>query len=59
MNGALLKSSAICEKIPILCNKEASTSVLSDVQDDYMIIAGVNHKMTDRARYASLAILGE
>jgi len=59
MNGDELKSSMICEKIPILCNKEASTSVLSDAQDDYMIIAGVDHKMTGRVEYASISVLGE
>ena len=42
-----------------MCNKEASTSVLSDAKNDYMIVAGVNHKMTDRVRYTSLTVLGE
>jgi len=59
MNVDLLKSSMICETVPILCNKEASTAVLSNAQDDYMIVAGVNHKMTDRVEYASIAVLGE
>jgi hypothetical protein len=59
MNVDLLKSSMICEAVPILCNKEASTSVLSDAPNDYMIVAGVNHKMTNRVGYASISVLGE
>lgn len=59
MNDDLIKSSFICEKVPILCDKEASTAVLSDAQDDYMIIAGVNHKTTGRVEYASISVLGE
>ena len=59
MNVDLLKSSMICETIPILCNKEASTSVLSNAYDDFMIIAGVDHKTVGRVEYASLSILGE
>lgn len=59
MNTDLLKSSMICEKFPILCNKEASTSILSDAETDFMIVAGVDHKTVGRVEYSSLSVLGE
>ena len=59
MNGELLKSSIICEMVPFICNKKASTSVLTDSRDDYMIVAGVDHTMTGRAGYTSIAVLGK
>ena len=59
MNGAHLYSSIVCEKIPIICNKLASTSLLSDSVDDYMVVAGVDHTMTGRVRYTSIAVLGK
>ena len=58
MNKDLVKHSELCSRFPILCDEEASTAVLSDSEDDFMIVSGVNHKATNRAAYASLALVG-
>jgi len=58
MDKDLVKHSLICSKIPFLCDREASTAVLSDNDQDFMIVTGVNHKATNRADYASLALVG-
>lgn len=58
MNTGLLVSGFICSKIPMLCNRRASLSTLSDKNDEFMIVAGVNHVNTNRAIYASLTLVG-
>ena len=58
MNKEMFKYSYKCDKIPILCNEKASTSMLSDSEEDFMIITGVNHKATNRSIYSSLALVG-
>ena len=58
MNKDLVKHSELCARIPFLCDEEAATAVLSDSEQDFMVVTGVNHKATNRATYASLALVG-
>ena len=55
-NTELVMKSVVCNKLPYLCHSKSITSNLTDHPDDFMVVAGVNHKKTEMATYTALAI---